>query len=47
MLTSKSLLLSGIGVIAGGLIAVQSVLNSSLGQRVGNFGSVLVLTGIS
>jgi transporter family-2 protein len=43
----KTLLLSGLGVIAGGLIAIQSVLNSSLGQRIGNFGSVLMLSIIS
>jgi transporter family-2 protein len=47
MLASKSLFLPGIGIIAGGLIAIQSVLNSSLGQRIGSLGSVLVLTGIS
>jgi len=39
--------LSGLGVIAGGLIAIQSVLNASLGQRIGNLGSVLVLTILS
>jgi transporter family-2 protein len=36
-----------LGVLAGGLIAVQSALNSGLGQRTGNFGSVLLLTFIS
>jgi transporter family-2 protein len=41
------LLLSGLGVIAGGLIAIQSVLNASLGQRAGNLGSVLLLTLLS
>lgn len=35
------------GVVAGGLIAIQSVLNASLGQRIGNLGSVLLLTFIS
>jgi len=40
-------LLSGLGIVAGGLIAVQSVLNASLGQRTGQFGSVLLLTFIS
>jgi transporter family-2 protein len=35
------------GIVAGGLIAIQSVLNASLGQRIGNFGAVLVLTIIS
>jgi len=43
----RFILLSGLGVIAGGLIAIQSVLNASLGQRVGNLGSVLVLTLLS
>jgi transporter family-2 protein len=36
-----------LGIVAGGLIAIQSVLNSSLGQRIGNLGTVLVLTFIS
>lgn len=35
------------GIGAGGLIAFQSVLNASLGQRIGNLGSVLILTLIS
>jgi len=43
----RLILLSGLGIIAGGLIAIQSVLNASLGQRIGNFGSVLILTIIS
>lgn len=43
----RIVLLSGLGMVAGGLIAIQSVLNSSLGQRIGNLGSVLVLTFIS
>jgi transporter family-2 protein len=47
MAESNTILLSGVGVIAGGLIAIQSVLNSSLGQRIGNLGSVLVLTFVS
>jgi transporter family-2 protein len=41
------ILLAGLGIIAGGLIAIQSVLNASLGQRIGNLGSVFVLTLIS
>jgi transporter family-2 protein len=40
-------LLSGLGIVAGGFIAIQSVLNASLGQRTGNFGSVLILTFVS
>lgn len=47
MASMKFILLSSVGMIAGGLIAIQSVLNSSLGQRVGNLGSVLVLTIVS
>ncbi len=47
MSSLRLVLLSGLGVVAGGLIAIQSVLNASLGQRIGNFGSVLVLTFIS
>jgi transporter family-2 protein len=45
--SSKVILLSGLGVVAGGMIALQSVLNATLGQRTGNFGSVLILTIIS
>jgi bacterial/archaeal transporter family-2 protein len=37
----------GIAVFAGSLITIQSVLNSALGERTGNLGSVLILTGIS
>jgi hypothetical protein len=43
----RSLFLPGLGVIAGGMIALQSVLSSSLGLRVGNIGSGLVLTLVS
>lgn len=44
MLTLRPILLSGLGIIAGGLVAIQSVLNASLGQRIGNLGSVLTIT---
>ena len=47
MSSLRLILLSGLGIVAGGLIAIQSVLNASLGQRIGNLGSVLVLTFIS
>jgi len=47
LLSLRLVFLSGLGVIAGGLIAVQSVLNASLGQRLGNFGAVLILTLVS
>ncbi len=43
----KLILFSGVGVIAGGLIAIQSVFNAGLGQRLGNLGSVLILTLVS
>jgi len=43
----NSALLFGLGVLAGGMIAVQSVLNASLGERIGTFGSVLMLTIVS
>ena len=35
------------GAIAGSMITIQSVLNSALGKKTGNLGSVLVLTLIS
>jgi transporter family-2 protein len=47
MSSVRLILLSGLGIVAGGLIAIQSVLNASLGHRIGNLGSVLVLTLIS
>ena len=47
MTTLRMALLSGLGVFAGGMIAVQSVLNSTLGQRMGTLGSVLLLTLVS
>jgi len=43
----KSISLFGLGVLAGGMIAIQSVLNAALGQRTGNLGSVLILTLVS
>ena len=36
-----------VGILAGSMITIQSVLNASLGQRAGNFGSVLLLTLVS
>ncbi len=47
MITLRLALLYGLGVFAGGMIAVQSVLNSTLGQRTGSLGSVLLLTLVS
>ena len=43
----KYLSLFAIGIIAGSMITVQGVLNSALGKKTGNFGSVLVLTSVS
>jgi transporter family-2 protein len=45
--TFRMALLVGVGVFAGCLIAVQSVLNATLGQRTGTLGSVLLLTLVS
>jgi transporter family-2 protein len=39
--------LIGLGILAGALITVQSVLNSALGSRAGLFGAVLILTLVS
>jgi bacterial/archaeal transporter family-2 protein len=36
-----------IGIIAGSMITIQSVLNSALGKKTGNLGSVLILTLVS
>lgn len=36
-----------VGIIAGSMITIQSVLNAALGKKTGNFGSVLVLTIVS
>jgi transporter family-2 protein len=47
VLPTRYVLLFGMGILAGSLITTQSVLNSTLGKRVGNFGSVLVLTLVS
>jgi transporter family-2 protein len=35
------------GLIAGGLIAIQSVLNATMGERIGALGSMLLITLIS
>ena len=47
MTNLRIIFLSGLGVVAGGMIALQSVLSSSLGQRVGNLGSIFLLTLIN
>ena len=36
-----------LGLLAGSMITIQSVLNSVLGKRIENFGAVLVLTVVS
>lgn len=47
MASSSTLGLLGLGVLAGALITVQSVLNASLGDRAGVLGSVMALTIVS
>lgn len=47
MSSTTTLGLFGLGILAGALITVQTVLNSSLGARAGVFGSILILTIIS
>ncbi len=36
--------LLAVGILAGACISIQGVLNSNLGKRIGNFGSVLALS---
>ena len=36
--------LFGLGILAGSMLTIQSVLNATLAKRVGTFGSLLVLT---
>lgn len=43
----KFFILFLVGILAGSMITVQSVLNSALGKKTGNLGSVLVLTIVS
>jgi transporter family-2 protein len=43
----KLTLLFLMGILAGSLITIQSILNSVLGRKTGNLGSVLVLTLVS
>lgn len=40
----KLIVLFGLGIISGGLVTLQSVLNAGLGKRAGNLGSVFLLT---
>lgn len=43
----RMLALFVVGVVAGGMIAVQAVLNAALGKRTGDLGSVLLVTLVS
>lgn len=43
----KLILLFLLGILAGSMITIQSILNSALGRKTGNLGSVLVLTIVS
>ena len=47
MADPKSFLFPALGVLAGGLLAVQSILNAALGQRSGVLTSMVVLSLIS
>jgi len=44
---TRLLLLLGIGVAAGGTIAVQSIINAALSKRTGTLGSTLIVTLVS
>ncbi len=44
MLSARFISLFSLGVLTGAALAVQSVLNTALGKRVGVFGTLLVLT---
>jgi transporter family-2 protein len=44
---TRLLLLLGIGVAAGGTIAVQSIINAALSKRTGTLGSTLIVTFVS
>ncbi len=46
-MSARLLILFAIGIAAGALVAVQSVLNAALGKRAGDLGSLLVLASIS
>lgn len=47
-MTSPTMIgLIGLGILAGAMITVQSVLNAVLGNRAGLFGAVLILTLVS
>ena len=37
----------GLAILAGAMIAIQSVLNAALGEKTGHLGSVLILTLVS
>jgi len=46
-MSARLLALFAIGIAAGALVAIQSVLNAALGKRAGDLGSLLVLASIS
>jgi transporter family-2 protein len=43
----SSLVFFGLAILAGSMIAIQSVLNAMLGEKTGHLGSVLILTLVS
>lgn len=46
-MSARLLALFAIGIAAGALVAIQSVLNAALGKRAGDLGSLLILASIS
>ncbi len=46
-MSARLLALFAIGIAAGALVAIQSVLNAALGKRAGDLGSLFVLASIS
>jgi bacterial/archaeal transporter family-2 protein len=46
-MSARLLALFAVGIAAGALVAIQSVLNAALGKRAGELGSLFVLASIS
>ena len=46
-MSARLLALFAVGIVAGALVAIQSVLNAALGKRAGDLGSLFVLASIS
>jgi bacterial/archaeal transporter family-2 protein len=46
-MTMSPFVFFGLAILAGAMIAIQSVLNAALGEKTGHLGSVLILTLVS